>query len=168
MINSHLNYGILTWGFACQRLKKLQKKAIRIITRCKYNAHTDPLFKALDILTIDDMLNLNALKFYYKYVHNILPPYFYTFNIITQGSSHDHFTRHRGQMRTERVRIVLAEKRLKIFLPKLINETPRSILDKINTHSIQGFSFNIKRSFIHDYVNECSIPRCYVCNANAS
>ena len=31
MNNSNLNYGILVWGFSCQRLIKLQNKAIRII-----------------------------------------------------------------------------------------------------------------------------------------
>ena len=32
MINSNLNYGILTWGFACHRLVKLQKRIVRIIS----------------------------------------------------------------------------------------------------------------------------------------
>ena len=53
MINSNLNYSILVWGFCCQRLIKLQKKAI-IISRSKYNAHTGPIFKILDILTLDE------------------------------------------------------------------------------------------------------------------
>ena len=48
---------------------------IRIITVSKYNAHTEPLFKALD-LKIQDMLDLSTLKFYYMYVHNNLPAYF--------------------------------------------------------------------------------------------
>ena len=65
MVNSHLNYAILSWGFACSRLKKMQKRIIRIITCSKYNAHTSPLFKSLRILTLDDMLRLNTLKFYY-------------------------------------------------------------------------------------------------------
>ena len=63
MINSNLNYGILVWGFSCQRLIKLQKKAIRIVSRSKYNAHTGYIFKTVDILTL---FNLNDLKFYYK------------------------------------------------------------------------------------------------------
>ena len=40
MISSNLNYCLLAWGFKCPRLQKLQKKFIRIITCCKYNAHT--------------------------------------------------------------------------------------------------------------------------------
>ena len=49
---------------------------IRIITVSKYNAHTEPLFKALDLLRIQDMLDLSTLKFYYMYVHDNLPAYF--------------------------------------------------------------------------------------------
>ena len=165
MINSNLNYGILVWGFSCQRLIKLQKKAIRIISRNKYNAHTGPIFKTLDILTLDDLFKLNALKFYYKYIRDTLPPYFYSFNIVTQGSIHEHMTRQRDLIRTERPRTVFAEKRLRVYLPKLVNETPVLLLDKITTRSIQGFSSNIKRFYLHAYESECSIPHCYVCRS---
>ena len=45
MLNSNLNYGLLVWGYECDRLIKIQKRDIRIITRSKYNAHTKPLLK---------------------------------------------------------------------------------------------------------------------------
>ena len=86
-------------GLYCNRLIKLQKRSIRTITRSKYNAHTSPLLKALEILSLPDMLLLNALKFYYKFVRNQTPAYFSTFT-ITQGSIHDHNTRHRDNIRT--------------------------------------------------------------------
>ena len=165
MINSNLNYGILVWGFSCQRLIKLQKKSIRIISRSKYNALTGPIFKTLDILTLDDLFNLNALKFYYKYIRDTLPPYCYSLNIVTQGSFHEHMTRQRDLIRTERPRTFFAEKRLRVYLPKLVNETPVLLLEKIATHSIQGFSSNIKRFYLHAYESECSIPHCYVCRS---
>ena len=55
------------------------KKAIRIISGSKYSAHTGPLFKSLDISTLEDLLNLNALKFYDKYIKDTLPSNFYSF-----------------------------------------------------------------------------------------
>ena len=163
MINSNLNYGILVWGYSCQRLIKLQKKAICIISGSKYNAHTGPLSKSLDILTLEDLLNLSALKFYYKYIKDTLPSYFYSFRIVTQGSIHDHMTRQRDLLRTERTRTTFADKGLRVYLPKLINETPIPLLEKIATHSIQGFSNNIKRTYLNTYESECSTPHCYVC-----
>ena len=58
----------------------------------------------------------------------------------------------------------IAGKRLRVYLPKLINETPIPLLEKkIATHSIQGFSNNIKRTYLNIYESECSTPHCYVC-----
>ena len=43
LILPHLQYCILSWGFKSDRIFKLQKRAVRIITYSKYNAHTEPL-----------------------------------------------------------------------------------------------------------------------------
>ena len=117
VVNSHLNYAILGWGYACSCLKKMQKRIIRIITCSKYNAHTSPLFKSLRILTLDDMLRLNTLKFYYKYLHNELQPYFYSFNIREQGDRHTYDTRNSGQLQVETTRTEYADKRLRYICP---------------------------------------------------
>ena len=44
-ILSSLNYGILVWGYNTDRLFKLQKRAVRVISKSKFNARTDPLFQ---------------------------------------------------------------------------------------------------------------------------
>ena len=80
LVNAHLNYGILVWGFVPTCLIKIQKRTIRTITCSKYNAHTEPLFKIMDILMLKELLDINALKFYYKYLRGTLPLYFYSFN----------------------------------------------------------------------------------------
>ena len=36
----YFNYGILTWGPYGYLLHKVQKKAVRIVAKAKYNAHT--------------------------------------------------------------------------------------------------------------------------------
>ena len=64
MVHSHLNYGLFAWGFDSKRIIKLQKRCVRIITRSTYNAHTQPLMKQLNILSVPDMLLLNSMKFY--------------------------------------------------------------------------------------------------------
>ena len=67
LILSHLQYCILTWGFKSDRLFKLQKRAVRIITCSKYHDHTEPLLKALNLLKIEDIMKIKALKLYYRY-----------------------------------------------------------------------------------------------------
>ena len=51
LILPHITYGIMVWGYQGNRLNKIQKKAIRIITSSKYNSHTEPLFKQLIVKT---------------------------------------------------------------------------------------------------------------------
>ena len=97
LVNSQISYGLLSWGFQCKRLEKLQKRIIRIKTCSKYNAHTDPLFKRVNVLKINDVFKLNALTFYYKYTNNELPSYFGSFQLTRQGSGHPYDTRHGDQ-----------------------------------------------------------------------
>ena len=153
MVNSHLNYGLLAWGYDCNRLIKLQKRSIRTITKSRYNAHTKPLLKGLEILSLPDMLLLNALKFYYKYERKEVPIYFYTFDIKTQGSVHDHDTRQRNDIRTNRTRLKITDKCLRNYLPGKINSMPNILLARINTHSIRGFSLAIKKSHFESIPN---------------
>ena len=55
---------------------------MQIITLNAYNSHTEPLFKKLKLLKIEDMLKLQELKFYFKYIHKQLPSYLQNWQII--------------------------------------------------------------------------------------
>ncbi len=59
LIQSHLNYCILSWGYRCERIGKLQKHFVWILLSIsKYNAHTQPIFKILSLLKVNDILKL--------------------------------------------------------------------------------------------------------------
>ena len=66
LILPHIHYGLLIWGYRYERIFKLKKKVIRIITLSKYNSHSEPLFKSLKLLKIKVILKLQQLKFIYK------------------------------------------------------------------------------------------------------
>ena len=83
LILSHLQFGITCWGFEWNMILKLQKRALRIMTNSEYNAHTELLFKELEMLKISDIFNVRCMKFWYKFVNKSLPEYFgtmFTFN----------------------------------------------------------------------------------------
>ena len=69
----YLNYGNVIWASAdktnLNSLVILQKKAIRIICKVKYFDHTEPLFKSLEILHLNNIYKLNCLLFIYKLVN---------------------------------------------------------------------------------------------------
>ena len=66
LIVPHINYCITAWGFHRNRITIIQKKAIRIITASSYISHTEPLFKQLNLLKVEDVLTLQELTFYFK------------------------------------------------------------------------------------------------------
>ena len=111
------------------------------------------------------MLELSALTFYHTYLNDKLPLYFYSFKIATQGSQHNHNTRHKNCLIIARTRTLYADKRLKLYLPRLLNKTSSSILDNIATHSLAGFSSYIKIRINQTYEEQCSVPNCYVCHS---
>ena len=76
LILSHLQFGITNWGFEWDRISKLQKRVLRIMTNSRYNAHTEPLFRQLRLLKVQDIFDVQCLKFWYKFVNNELPNYF--------------------------------------------------------------------------------------------
>ena len=163
LIQPHLNFGVLLWGINTKRILKLQKWAMRAITSSKYNAHADPLFKRLNILKIDDIYKLSALKFYYKYSKDQLPRSFHGFlDPITLN--HTYQTRNRNVPLHPVPKSVLAKSTIRYTIPDLLASTPSCILDKIDTHSMQGFSLYAKKYFISQYRESCNINGCYICN----
>ena len=92
LILPYINYGILLWGNNHEKVTKLQKKAIRIMNLKKYNSHTEPLFKKLHMLKVEDIFKLNQLKFFYKFFNKDLPDYFKSFPILRNSTIHNHST----------------------------------------------------------------------------
>lgn len=166
LIGSHLNYGIMSWGFSCKNVEKLQKKAIRNVANCKYNAHSEPIFKNLEILTLKDILNRKIYKFFYRMSNSKLPDYFMTKNwLIKQSGTHVYNTRC-NHYKVPKVNHKFAENCIRYKLPVLLNENITSIIEKANTHSEQGFTIYIKKYFLSQYKDQCNITNCYVCRNN--
>ena len=94
LIACHLNYGILVWGKSARKLSKIQKKAIRIATNSKFNAHTEPLFKSLKILKVENARKLQEFKFFYKFNNGTLPSNFMNGYIQFNDVHHRYGTRH--------------------------------------------------------------------------
>ncbi len=166
LILSHINYGILTWGYNCERIAKLQKKAVRIISLSKYNAHTEPIFKKLNILKISDIFTLHQLKFYHKHMNNKLPEYFDSFELFPNHDVHMHDTRQQADIHITRANHDFAKKCIRNSLPKEINSASELIRNKVQTHSIKGFALYIKNIYLKNYEEVCSIINCFICQRN--
>ena len=155
----HINYCISCWGFNMKRITKLQKRAIRVVGKSKYNSHTDPLFKNLNILKASDLFNLSHLKLYHKFINSKLPCYM---SEMFTPSIHRYDTR--SQLPAgHRNRTTGGMKRVRCHIRKILDSTQRTIRDKIHSHSLPGFSHYFRNQVISSYTSECSIRGCYIC-----
>ena len=179
LIMPHLNYSILTWGFAnTKRLLLLQKKCCRFISNCSFDSHALPLFKNLCILTIDDIFLLGLLKFYFKLIKGLLPSYFD--DILPRRTSHTFNTRFSILLTNSASSKLYCDKCVRYGIAKIVNhsvfkspsfdkdiyisdfcynkllskspELLSDILCKTDSHSFNGYCWYIKTRFLQEYV----------------
>ncbi len=112
----------MAWGYECSRLNKIPKRVIRIINLSKYNDHTEPIFKKLKQLKIENILILNEIIFYYKLENGKLPAYFLNqltvnniqskkcdtnFSLKLNNEIHEHNTKSKNKLHVSKNKSVL-------------------------------------------------------------
>ena len=79
-VHSHFIYGINIWSCTLPSnlniLMLKQKIAIRTIMKSKYNAHTEPLFKSLNILPLNMLIEYFNLQLFHRFTISELPASF--------------------------------------------------------------------------------------------
>ena len=80
IFHCHLLYAIQIWSCArsslINEIFKMQKSAIRIVSGASYNAHTEPLFKKLEILPLPDLISYTKIQFMHRFTQKFLPSSF--------------------------------------------------------------------------------------------
>ena len=132
LIQPYLEYGIVLWGGTYQtyirKLIILQKKCIRCVNGSKYNEHTYPIFRDLNILPVNDIYKYHLGKFMFSYYRNELPTRL-NHLFVLNSSYHDYNTRHSGDPHLPRYRLMEAQNSLIYQATKLWYEIPVSIKD---------------------------------------
>ena len=70
----------------------LQKKAIRNVVGARYNSHTDPIFKRLNLLKLPDVYKIQCCKLMYKKKLGTLHQY-HSSLLKSKSDIHDKSTR---------------------------------------------------------------------------
>ena len=110
LIYPYFTYCNLVWGSAVSThtdiLVKLQKKAVRSISKVGYLDHTAPLFNNLKLLQVHEIYNYNCAKFIYQCYNN---KSFKNFKdkLCTNSDYHDHNTRSKDLLRKPKGRLKL-------------------------------------------------------------
>ena len=162
LINPHINYGTLLWGFNMERIVILQKKAIRIISHTYNLAHTSNLFKQFNILKVEDIFKLKQLIFYYKFTHDQLPNSIKNILVaetrILRLAHTAFFLKPPPFVNTE-----CAKKCIRHSIPELINNFDKNFIDNFENWSLLGLKNHFKLKTLNSYEIECTTPKCYPC-----
>ena len=151
-------------GFSIRQNLQTSEKAISIITCSKYNAHTEPLCKKIKLLKLPGIFKVCILKFYYKYSRKELPTYLQSFTFIKRSEMHAYNSRQKDALHKCKTFTKLADCCLRNAVQNVVNDTNQNVIDKIFTHSLQGYAWYIKQSYINQYQEECTLDHCYICN----
>ena len=158
LVYPHLLYGIVLWGntynIYLNKLIVLQKKIIRAITGTMFNAHTQPLFKSLNILKLTDIYKLQVAKYVHSYVTNSLP--FSLMDIFTPLNYCGNNTRQSEarKLRLPKTRTIIATRSIANMGPKIwnsikselyLNKDPKRII------ATKCFTTRYKNSLLRSY-----------------
>ncbi len=103
----------------------------------------------------------SQLKFYYKYKNNKLPHYLQALPFHPNTRTHDHNTPIKHNTHHPIAKHIFAKNCVHFGIPRIVNDCPNSISDKINTIQLLCI---YKNTFLQWYQENCTIVACYVCN----
>ena len=151
LIMPYINYGILIWGDTCKtyldKLVKLQKWAIRVITKSHYRSHTGPLFSKTNILTIQDMYKVDLGVFMYRYSIKDLPSIFDDY-FSKRSDVHGYPTRHVNDYNIMKNKRSFSDHTIRVNGPILWNSLEKSLR---YSKSVKHFRTQFKKILVSNY-----------------
>ncbi len=171
--HANLIYAIHIWSSvpdsAFKNLTVKQKHAIRIISKSKFNAHTEPLFKQLQILPLPTLANFFKIQFVQHYVQGFLPTSFdglWITNRIRRQDESEIRLRDDDQFFIENARTNAISYQPLILFPTLWENFPDGeIKFQRNKHE---FNYKLKMHFIQNLNDTVTCNRifCPTCSNN--
>ena len=149
LVYPYLYYGNIVWGSAYKsnlsRLKVLQKRIIRIITKSPFDAHTAPLFRKYHFLTLNNIYLLQVALFMFSVHSNSTPEIFQTM-FSRNFETHHYRTRQANDFKVHFSRTNILKFSIVSFGPKLWNSLPNELKTK---YSLPCFKSNLKKYLIN-------------------
>jgi len=151
LILPYISYGILLWGATYKifldKIFKLQKRAMRIISNSHFRSHSAPIFKNLKVLNVYDMYKIELGVFMYKHFNDQLPQIFNTyFNKLIDIN--DRYTRNKNDYQLMKHKTAMASRGVRSSGPRLWNTLSPKIKMSIN---LKQFKKQFKNDLINTY-----------------
>ena len=147
-------------------LLSIQKRCIRLISKAKYNAHTDPLYFALNILPIPDLIEQQRLQLMHSLEYEYGPASFadeYRIkNIIKNIENRVYLLRNNDDYFIPQTRLNSLKQFPLVSFLLAWNNLDSSLKTIVNKHE---FKFRVKQLFLDKYkAFECKKLFCYTCS----
>ena len=151
-LQAFLTYGIIIWGntykTTLQPIFILQKRAMRLITFSRFDEHSSPLFKSLEIIKFLDLVTFHLAIFMYKYHNQLLPSVFSSFfSKISQIHTYNTRLGAKQSYYLPKARTNYGIFNIRFQGPSVWN----SIDEDIKLSSLSLFKKKVKQQFIKDY-----------------
>jgi hypothetical protein len=150
LIHSHISYCPIITSCASntniQKITRIQKKAVRIISNKQYREHTAPIFRSLKILTYQQLSVYSKLNFMHSVIYNYCPPSFIDIWKPNNERNEIPNLRNADQLAIPHPRIELFKKSPLYSLPKLWN----SLDDTKFQNNKTTFRISIKDKLFED------------------
>ena len=144
LIYPYINYCNIAWAnstdYYITRLFKLQKRAVRVVSKASYYAHTRPLFLNLKILNLSNVNIYNVSIFMYLCSKNKIPLRISKqFNL--NSSIHNYSTRNSINFHIPMIRTLVSKNSIFFKGPMVWKSIPHEIK---NSPSLQCFKRKLK------------------------
>ena len=130
LVYPYIQYCVSVWGSTyptnLNRLTVLQKKAVRIVASKPFDAHTDPIFKDLQILKFNCIYRFHISKILFQVKNNLLPQAF-TSMFSLNNQLHCYYTRTSKQFHIPKLRTNIKKFSISYQGPKIFNSLPTDI-----------------------------------------
>ena len=153
-IHSHFIYAIHIWSCSnpsnLNRLFLKQKMALRIVTNSSFNAHTEPLFKKLNILPLSKLIEYFKLQFMHRYILQQTPASFNNMWVRNEERIRlqDNYLRNQQEFHIQPTRLMSTDNFPLVLFPQLWNNF--NDLSIKNITSPATFNANLKSYFLKD------------------
>src|ERR1700755_1566621 len=151
-IHTHLLYCLPVYGTTTKsnthQIITMQKRIIRLLSGSReFYSHTTPLFKNLNMLQFDHLLNLSLLKEIHKVINNNTCEFLITPHHNNQ-TERGIILRNNTNLQTPFYRLTKARQAVSYVSTTLFNNLPHDI--KIE-RSLKSYARKIKKMFINSY-----------------
>jgi hypothetical protein len=149
VFGSHIQYGILVWGHSshAKDILLLQKRALRVMTYSKFDAHCQPIFQRLGIHTVFGLYILASLLYVRKNISTFL----------RRGEVHSYSTRGRVNLDVPRRRLSRVKDCFPVLAVRMFNCLPRVVRERsVSVFKTSLSRWLIARSFyrLEDFFND--------------